>query len=267
MTDTRVRKPLLASRFSPAAVLLAAVLGLLPACSSDGRTSSGTGGSPGVDGAGGSGGLASEVGSAPSEPSCVSAEGLLCSDALGEFAFATLAIAVTDYCSEVTGTCPARGPTPTGASTATLRQPASGTLCLSGTVSPGGFALLAVAFSRWNTPRNKILATLDVARAGITQAAVTIDTPPLQTMSVAAHSVASLDCPASPLDCFSASYTLSANIRTPGPVILPLGSLPASAPLHDILFSVDGAGDYDFCIHDFQFLDAEGNVVKPAAND
>jgi len=62
------------------------------------------------------------------------------------------------------------------------------------------------------------------------------------------------------------------SIRAPGPEVAPFvnfeqtisGMSPTfdTTALEHLSFGV-GAGDYDFCVHDFRFLDAAGNEVKP----
>jgi hypothetical protein len=90
------------------------------------------------------------------------------------------------------------------ATTADLFQPATGKLCLAGTVAPAdGWTKIVPAFSTFNTERTKILKVFDAHAMGITQVAFTIDSPPSGGVTIDAAVVTAIDCPSSPGDCFT----------------------------------------------------------------
>jgi hypothetical protein len=92
--------------------------------------------------------------------------------------------------------------------------------------------------------------------------------------------VTATECPASPGDCFTQGFDLRtetstgmlASFTTPGPELAPFINFEQTDPgvsqpfdtsaLHHLEFIV-GQGDFNFCVHDFKFLDAAGAEVKP----
>ena len=258
---------------------LIAALGMQAACASDSGNSAGTGGSPGMGGtaAGGSGGMA--AGGASNSDPCSSGR---CSP--GRFPFVNTAIAASDSCG---GNCPLlAADTPVGKTTATLSQPEAGTLCLSGIVSPGGWAALGLVFAVWavgnqartdmNQPRTEILKKFNADALGITQVAFTIDSPPGVGVSVSAAITTATSCPDGASGCVTTGFDLMSGPGSSVPVNY-TGFVPVTAPfanfkqsvgtqsfdptaLQHLVFGV-GPGSYNFCVHDFKFLDAQGNEV------
>jgi hypothetical protein len=166
--------------------------------------------------------------------------------------------------------------TPAGKSTATLSQPKAGTLCLAGMVSSGGWAQIGLFFPEKNEDSTEILKKFDAKALGITQVAFSIDSPPSGGVYVSAAITTATSCPGNPFGCFTygfdlmtaAGSTVPADYTTPGQVIVPFAnflqtvgtqSFDTSA-LEHLVFGV-GSGSYNFCIHDFKFLDAHGNEV------
>jgi hypothetical protein len=138
-------------------------------------------------------------------------------------------------------------------------------------VSAGGWALLALEVAEKTLDRTKILQPFDAKSRGITQLTVIIDSPPSQGVDLQVNMVQKLDCPANSLDCFYPPNFDFKTITAPGQVTAALASFkPIAASqvldlsvLHSFVFQVFGAGTYNFCIHDLQFLDANNNVVNP----
>jgi hypothetical protein len=193
-------------------------------------------------------------------------------------AFAAVAFGVSDACGGLIGDCP--NP-PSGSTTATLSQPELGKLCLAGTVKPGGWADLMIAYTAYDPEGTKVLQKFDAAARGITQAAFTLDTPPSGGVGLDAAVVTKLECGANPTDfCFTYGFSLMTapsshvpvRFTEPGPQIAPFGRFEQTragvsqsfdtTALEHVSFGV-GPGAYDFCIHDFEFLDAAGNEVEP----
>jgi hypothetical protein len=211
----------------------------------------------------------SGCGSAPSTtPSCVSGNGIVCGEDLVEFPFAQLAVTASEACFGATCSTTAR---PAGATTVNLSQPRSGTLCISGSVKPDGYALLGLVQAVKNQDATKIFQPFDAVAHGISQVTLAIDSPPSQGVSLEAHMVTRLECPGNRLDCFSPPDFKFADITAPGTVTAPLGDFKSvddpsraldATVLNDVLLKVR-SGSYAFCIHDFLFLDAAGQVVHP----
>jgi hypothetical protein len=223
-------------------------------------------------------GCASAPPSMAANPTCVSSDGFLCANDLAAFPFAMAALTVSDYCvsqpplpSEVMP-APCVGVTPpAGATTLNMSHPDAGKLCVSGRVKPGGFAMLALEFGLSNSDHTKILEPFDAAGRGITQIALEFDSPPSQGVALQAHMITHRECAASSLDCFYPPNFKFKDITAPGPVIAALADFRSeddpseridASVLHDVFFQV-GPGDYAFCVHDFNLLDAAGNTVKP----
>jgi hypothetical protein len=194
------------------------------------------------------------------------------------FPFVTLAGASSDACAGARlGTC--QDP-PLSSTTAVLTTPEPGKLCLSGTAAPGdGWAKVVFVFTTFNLERTKVLKVFDAEALGISQVAFTLDSPPSVGVTMSATVVTATDCPNSPGDCFSQGYDLvtapssaiPARFTMPGPQVVPLADFQQA--LRGVSQSVDtsalhhlelvvGSGAYDFCIHDFKFLDATGHEVE-----
>jgi hypothetical protein len=201
------------------------------------------------------------------DPGCVSNEGYLCAKDLAGFPFAQVAAMVSDYCSgrQCSGT------PPEGATTMTMTHPDAGTLCLSGSVKQGGFAVLALEFPHKNADETKVLQTFDATALGITQVALTVDSPPAQGADLLANAITHTTCPANPLDCQYPPNFKSTTISAAGPVTAPFADFKSlddpnetlDPSLLDSVFLQVASGDFDFCIHDFNFFDAAGNPVRP----
>ncbi|HEX4334486.1 MAG TPA: hypothetical protein VH062_01160 [Polyangiaceae bacterium] len=207
----------------------------------------------------------------PPAGGCVSNAGMVCATELQAFPFVKFAAAGTDFCLGGPGsTCYSSVP-PDGASTRKMSQTSPGSLCLSGKVAAGGFALLALVLADKSDDGRKILHAFDAAARGITQVTLTIDSPPSQGATLLAHSVVKTSCPSGPQDCFFPPDFKFNDISQASTVTAPLNafvsaddatmSLDAGA-INDILVRV-GPGDYDFCVHDFALLDAQGEPVTP----
>ena len=199
---------------------------------------------------------------------CVSNAGHLCAKDLEGFPFAQHAAMVSDYCQALE--CIADTP-PAGATMMTMTHPDAATLCLSGSIRTGGFAVLAFDFPLKNADETKVSKTFDATALGITQVALTVDSPPAQGVALLANAITHTTCPSAPLDCeYPPNYKFT-EITAGGPMTAPFAdfkSLDDPSQLLDpsllnaIFFQVD-SGAFDFCIHDFKFLDAAGNTVRP----
>jgi hypothetical protein len=210
---------------------------------------------------------------AGADPMCAK-EGFLCEPK--GLAFAQVALGVSDTCDRLIGDCP--NPPP-GSTTGKLTQPESGKICMAGSVKPGGWAALVLAFTVYDPAGTKVLKKFDADARGITQAAFTLDSPPSGGVKLEAAVVTQLECAANQMDCFTYGFRfLPANTAAPmsfsepGPHVAPLthfkqmrtgvSQIFDTTALHNMSFGV-GSGPYDFCIHDFRFLDAAGKEVKP----
>lgn len=186
----------------------------------------------------------------------------------------------------LTASCDSGGPgaalcnPPTGTTMPTLSQPVAGKLCLSGTEVGNGLAFLGLYFTEYNRDLTKVLKTFDADLRGITQVAFTIDSPPSGGVWVDGSIVTSFDCPTGVLGCAAHGFKLMTaplsnvplRITESGPQVAPFASFQQMAPNPSRPFDTTvldgfnfwvGAGDYDFCIHDFRFLNAAGIEVKP----
>lgn len=212
-----------------------------------------------------------------SDGGCVTADGWICNPS--GVPFVQVAADISDLCGGPVAMCDLAKNRPPGTTTASLTQPVPGKLCLSGTVAPGGWAEMLLAYSVINKEGTAVLKKLDADKLGITQAAFTIDSPPSGGVAVNAAVTGSLVCSPGEI-CFIYGFTLMTTptsmlplrITAPGPQVAPFANFqqtdPTMSPTFDtsglehIDFAV-GAGDYNFCLHDFKFLDAAGNEVTP----
>ena len=252
-----------------------ASLGVLTACGSASDKAVSTvdvasmGGAAASGGASNNGGAAGTSNTVTNDDPCKAG---LC--APSGFPFVNAAVAVSDACG---GTCPLlAADTTLGESTATLSQPETGKLCLSGVVSPGGWAQILLVFAVRSQDRTEILKKFDANALGITQAAITIDSPPSGGLSVSAAITTATFCPGDLTACITFGFDLmtapgssvAANYTAPGQVIAPfshfkqvVGTQSFDTTVLQSLAFIVGTGSYDFCIHDFKFLDAQGNEV------
>ena len=191
-------------------------------------------------------------------------EGIVCASDLTGMPFVASVVSYSDFCAPCSGDT-----TPAGESTVTMSFPDSGMLCLSGQVSPGGIAGVNLGLAT-RTQDGSILKPFDAAGRDITQVALTIDSPPSAGVAVKARMVTHVECPNDPLACSYPPDFEFKTISVPGPVVAPLDDFKAvdstlvldTHTLSELVLQVF-SGDYDFCIHDFKFLDAQGNEVKP----
>ena len=249
-------------------------LGLLSACGSDGGKAVGASGATSVGGATGTGGASTNGGTAGTSSTSVADSCQTGPCVPSGFPFVTRALAISDACGS---NCPlSAANTPSGETTATLSQPVAGTLCLSGAVAPAGWAQIALTFATKSQDNTQVLSKFDAKSLGITQVAFTIDSPPSAGVSVSAAVTTATSCPGNLLGCFTYGFDLmtgpgssvAANYTRPGQVTAPFANFLQSvgsqsfdtSALDHLVFGV-GSGSYNFCIHDFKFLDAQGNEV------
>jgi hypothetical protein len=223
----------------------------------------------GMGGAAGMGGMAGPV----VYPTCASGQAWSVIDGIcapSGFPFVQAAFAHSNLCS---GVCPT---TPAG-TTIHLSQPADGTLCLSGSnpnaADKTGIILSfnVVSSAGLTATHDTVLKMFNADVQGITQVRFTIDRPPPAGVSVWADTLHSTEC--NNLDCLTGSFALASPITATGTTsVTTTASFTDFIPnppqtfdtraLSDIAFDV-GQGDFDYCLRDFQFLDASGAVVLP----
>jgi hypothetical protein len=223
---------------------------------------SGTGSPGGTSGTGG-------AGSPVVYPPCSSGEPWTVTDGIcapSGFPFVQYAFAHSNLCS---GVCPT---SPVG-TTIRLSQPAAGTLCVSETnPNSGDITGILVGFTVFSTEGvsatyRKVLKMFNADLLGITQFRFTIDNPPPGGVGVGADTIHSTECAA--LDCLWFGFTVPNRITASGTRTVAFTDFVAdpvrrfdTRGLDEIGFDV-GPGDFDFCLRDFQFLDAQGVEVKP----
>jgi hypothetical protein len=227
------------------------------------------GGMGAMGGAAGMGGMA--VG--PDYPTCASGKAWSVIDGIcapSGFPFVQDAFAHSNLCS---GVCPT---TPAG-TTIHLSQPADGTLCLSGSNPNAGddtgilLSFTMFASAGLTATHATVLKMFNADVLGITQVRFTIDRPPPAGVSVSADTLHSTECNNN--DCITWGFKLASPITASGTT-----SVTATASFTDFIptppqtfdtraldaISFDvGQGDFDFCVRDFQFLDASGAVTSP----
>jgi len=273
----------MAKRVTTLSVL--ASLSLLVACSSESNKAvtaggaSGTGGATGTGGASNAGGVSGgpDANLSTTFPACPSSDPSYICNPSG-FPFVQLSLAVSDLCNGPVASCALGNSVPTGETSAILSQPVAGTLCLSGVVSPGGWAQLALGFSEPKPDGTGILRKFDASALGISQVQFTIDTPPSSGLVVDAAITISDSCPSNPLDCFTNGFELmtapgssvAVNITTSGTVPAPFANFKQTvnghgfdtSALDHMSLNLSSQGPFNFCIHDFKFHDALGNEVR-----
>lgn len=245
-------------------IVLLATATLAVGCGSS-HDATGTGGTPGTGGMGGA------VDAGPARfPDCVIGGGPdggpdvrsdICRPS--GFPFAVAAFAHSNTCR---GVCPGTAPAGT---TFRLTQPQAGTLCLSGT-NPTDTTALALGYTVFSTDMpspisEKVWSRFNADVKGITQVKFSIDTPPPAGLIVGADTIHSDLCQM--LDCITFGFTLPTPITASGTTTAALADFTITPPQIFDTRSLDGidfevpAGAFDFCVHDFQFLDAAGNAV------
>lgn len=225
--------------------------------------------------------LGAGCGSSSSDSNCVDEDGWICRPS--GVPFVQVALAVSDLCGGVVAWCPLAKNQPPGTTTAKLTQPESGKLCLSGSLAPGGWVSMVLAFPLANRDGSRIFKTFDADALGITQAVFTIDSPPAAGLGAgAAVTGKNLVCAPGQI-CYDYGFvlmqpnsTVPVSIQQAGPQVAPFAdfrqtdaSMSANfdtTRLHGLSlgFGTGGgeAGSYDFCLH-LEFLDAAGNEVTP----
>jgi hypothetical protein len=211
------------------------------------------------------------------EPYCKAVAGVnVCDPA--EFPYVTELGTRSDACPDPgRGSCDA----PLSETTAVLSTPEDGKVCLKGTVAGReGFAWLIVQVSKWTEARFNIVETLDAKKPGITELRFNVENPPAEGLTMFATSAHTRHCdvPAGCLNGFDFTTGPRSNIvkviDESGPVRAPFTDFARSddpnlkldtTQLAHFIF-VLGAGNYDFCIDGFKFVDISGNEV-PARPD
>jgi hypothetical protein len=272
--------------------LSVAGLSLFPACSSEsvkavsdaggigGATSTG-----GASNAGGASGGATTADASAAFPACPSSDPSYICQPSG-FPFMQLAFSVSDLCGGPVAFCALGKNVPSGETVANLSQPTAGKLCLSGAVAPGGWAQLAFGFRELTPGATGVLKNA----VGISQLRFTVDTPPSGGLVVDAAIHTTEQCPSDAakcqticgsdsLDCFTYGFdlmtapgsTVPVNITTAQTVTAPFANFKQTVDGHSfdttaidhLTLGLTTQGPFNFCIHDFNFLDAQGNVVLP----
>jgi hypothetical protein len=252
---------------------LLTTLALAAACGS-GHNATGMGGSGGTGEMGGMGGAAGIGGMAGAAvyPTCASGQGGSVVDGIcapSGFPFVQDAFAHSNLCS---GIC-----TTAAGTTIHLSQPADGTLCLSGSNPNAGDATgILLSFTEFSSAgltatHGTVLKMFNADVLGITKVRFTIDRPPPAGVSVWADTLHSTECNNN--DCITWGFALASPITATGTTSVTTTAsftdfIPTPPQTFDtraldaIAFDV-GQGDFDFCVRDFQFLDASGAVVLP----
>jgi hypothetical protein len=243
-------------------IALLGTVALASACGS-GHDATGMGGMGGAGGTGGTAGGAVDAGLKPiPAPPCGTGENTSCLPS--GFPFARSAFAHSYACN---GICPAVSPA--GPWTIVLNQPQTGTLCLSGT-NPHpmgtGLSLDFTTLAQLSPSSLMVLERFNADLLGIKQVRFTIDSPPSGGISVSAYTLHADVC--NGVDCLT-FFALPTRVTAAGTITVALVDFVATPPqtfdtraLDAIGFDV-GPGDFNFCVHDFQFLDANGAVVTP----
>ena len=273
-----------------------AALSLLAACSSESSKALGAAGASSMGGATGTGGTSNTGGAgggyatgdaSTAFPACPSPDPSYICQPSG-FPFIQIALVASDLCGGPVAGCALGKSVPTGETTATLSQPAAGKLCLSGVVSPGGWAQLGFEFIEHTPDGTGILKMFDANALGISQLRFTVDTPPSGGLTMDAAIDTNVLCPSDAthcscrrgsLDCFTYGFDLMTaagssvpeNITTAQTVTAPFANFKQTVDGHSFDTSaidhmelgLTTQGPFNFCMHDFNFLDAQGNVVLP----
>jgi hypothetical protein len=263
-----------------ASSLLLPMLALVTACSSQtGEAAAPSTGNASANGDGAPSDTSAGSDGPFGEPSCRTQPDTVCVP--DGFPFAVVALGVSDVCGGPQASCPRGLNPPPGSTTMQMTQDEPGKLCLAGVVAPAGYSSFVIVYSLPNAAMNQIVKTFDAEALGITQLAFTIDSPPIGGVGIGGAVDTSSTCPEDYLDCQTSGFALmtgsdstaTMQITAPGRIVAPLSNFKQtrSAPVSQVFdthaienlsFGV-GEGPYDFCVSDFQFLDAGGQVVQP----
>jgi hypothetical protein len=137
--------------------------------------------------------------------------------------------------------------------------------------------VLALEFPGKNADKTKALEPFDATARGITQVALTVDSPPAQGVALLVSTIARIPCPtntggaAPPLECQDPPTFKFAEITAAGPVRAPFADFKSvddasqtiKPSLLDSVFLQVDSGEFDLCMRDFNFLDAAGSQVRP----
>lgn len=246
-------------RISISMMALLGTIALASACGSS-HDVTGTGGAAGGAGAGGGGGGAGGLTPMP-QPPCGSGKNTTCLPS--GFPFVRFAFAHSSACN---GICPAVSPA--GPWTIALNQPQAGTLCLSGTNPAQDGTGLSLDFTKFGQIDSSTLMVLEKFNAdllGIKRVKFTIDSPPAGGISVSADTLHADVCHG--VDCITFGFTLPDRVtaaKTTTAALVDFASTQTfdTSAIDAIGFDV-GPGDFNFCVHDFQFLAANGVAVTP----
>jgi hypothetical protein len=164
--------------------------------------------------------------------------------------------------------------------TVKLNQPEDGKLCMKGNaVSPSGWAWLIMGVGTFNKDGSAATSVLDAKKLGATELRFTLENPPADGLTLLAATVHSYECgSAGPPGCLGEGFGLMSGPRSNQRRILteageqqaPFKDFSRSDPydpfnieaLHGFIFEIP-PGDYDFCVSDFHFVDADGHDVDP----
>lgn len=255
-------------------ISLLAVLGLTAACAADDAAetieTSNTGGSTSTAAtstASSSGGMGGSAGDGSGEfPPCGTGENSDCVPS--GFPFASLAFPHSNSCE---GTCTPE-PTPWGhpppeGTTISMTQPESGTLCLTGE-NPLEHTAFYLSFSVERALENGDLEILKIFNAdllGVTQMRFAIDNPPSAGVYVLVSTITKPVCDG--IGCGIWGFEPPEPLTESGRVTLAFDDFAHEQDFEFDTRAIGGMsfdvapGAFDFCISDFEFLDAEGNVV------
>lgn len=196
------------------------------------------------------------------------------------FPFAVRAVSVSDLCDNgPSQSCDLAIHPPPGATLVELHQPEPGRLCMAGAVGKGGWAFIALSFAVYDD--DSIEQSLDADSLGITQVRLKLDGPPSTGIIISGTVAKDVICPVAPhRECRAGGFALTdpkANqvleFKKSTEVVMPLSDFVQqdsggmrdfdTSKLEGFIFGVNSAGPAGFCLSDFEFLDADGNVVAP----
>jgi hypothetical protein len=218
--------------------------------------SGGDGGSPsptvagGVGGASGIGGAgAPAVGGAADcggPPPCIATDGFFCEPE--GFPFVGVAFPIALTCAGAM----CQPPNPT----LTLSEP--GKLCLSSAAPPGGFVAFHADFGGVG-----VALPVDADALGIAQISFTLGSPPPEGVKFDVSTRKPCNCSQFLPDCLAPGF--DAQVTTAGKHVFAFADYPQlnTHALAGFGFTFSPDAPYDVCVSDFEFLDAEGNVVTP----
>lgn len=175
-------------------------------------------------------------------------------------------------------------PAPAGGTTAKVRQPASGKVCMAGHVE-AGYAFLTLGFA--TVVHGHVEGPLDADALGITSMEFSLESPPPEGLKVQLLSLVP-DCTGGVLDCQHWGFYLSsdpergvlASYSEPGVVRAPFDAFVVTdsaepgwtldtTHLSAVQVGIGAYGpataDYDFCVSGFAMKNAAGEAVTPAS--